>query len=90
MPKPLFKKLLIQAAIGGFCVLIGCAYGIRFHDGIFLIMSLLIGVCCLIRNISLYRLVQTQSYRTLTRTCTKREPAMLKKYSKYSFQISLA
>lgn len=85
MPKPLFMKLLIQAAIGGFCVLIGCAYGIRFHDWIFVIMSLLIGICCLFRTISLYRLVRTQSYRVLTGTCIKRDPVILRKVQQIQF-----
>ena len=44
MPKPLLSKLIVQGAIGFFCVLFGSVYGLHTKDHIFLIMSLLIGV----------------------------------------------
>ena len=44
MPKPLLSKLIVQGAIGFFCVLFGCVYGLHTKDHIFLIMSLLIGI----------------------------------------------
>ena len=51
MPKPLLFKLVAQAAIGFFCVLFGCIIGLQTKDKILLIMSLVIGACCLIRCI---------------------------------------
>ena len=85
MPKALFTKLIAQAAIGFFCILIGCSYGIYCHDRLFVIMSLLIGAFCIMRTISLYHLIQTKSYRTLTGTCIKCEPIILKKSQEIHF-----
>lgn len=78
MPKPLFSKLIAQAAIGFFCVLFGCIYGIQTNDKIFLILSLLIGICCILRTVSLYRIIRSKAYQVFEGTCTKREPAFLK------------
>ena len=78
MPKPLFTKLIAQAAIGLFCVLFGCIYATRSNDRVFLILSLLIGICCMIRTVNLYRLIHSHSYKILEGTCTKREPAFFK------------
>lgn len=78
MPKPLFSKLIVQAAIGLFCVLFGCIYGIHANDKMFLSLSILIEICCFVRTISLYRLIHTQSYKVFEGTCTKREPAFFK------------
>lgn len=78
MPKPLFSKLIVQAAIGLFCVLFGCIYAIHADDRMFLILSILIGICCLIRTFSLYHLIHSHSYKVIEGTCTKREPAFFK------------
>ncbi len=78
MPKPLFSKLIVQVAIGLFCVLFGCIYGIHTSDKILMVLSLVIGICCLIRTVNLYQLIHSQSYTVLEGTCTKREPALLK------------
>lgn len=78
MPKPLFSKLVAQGAIGFFCILFGCVYSIRTSDRIFLILSLLVGTCCILRAIHLYRLIRSRSYRILEGTCTKREPTLLR------------
>lgn len=78
MPKPLLSKLIAQAAIGLFCVLFGCVYGFHSKDRIFLLLSILIGVCCLIRTFSLYRLIHAHAYRVIEGTCTRREQAFLR------------
>lgn len=78
MPKPLFSKLIAQAAIGFFCVLFGCIYGIQTNDKIFLILSLLIGICCILRIINLYCIIRSNAYQVFEGTCTKKEPAFLK------------
>ena len=78
MPKPLFSKLIAQAAIGFFCVLFGCIYGIQTNDKIFLMLSLLIGICCILRISSLHRIIRSKAYRVFEGTCTKKEPAFLK------------
>lgn len=35
MPKPLFTKLIVQAAVGFFFVLVGCVYDIQYKDKLF-------------------------------------------------------
>ncbi|CUX25528.1 hypothetical protein [Clostridium sp. C105KSO13] len=79
MPKPLFTKLVAQGAIGFFCVLIGCIYSIHTHDRIFLMLSLLIGLCSIIRFFSLYRMIRRGHFITIEGKCQKREPSMFKK-----------
>lgn len=85
MPKPLFSKLVAQAAIGFFCVLIGCIYFICYHDRILLLMSILIGIFSLIRSIQLYWLIHTKSYLVFEATCTNKEWGMLKKKQQILF-----
>lgn len=79
MPKPLFMKLIVQAAIGFFCVLIGCVYSISSNDYIFLLMSLLIGICSLVRFVCLYQMIRCHRYFTLEGQCKNREPSLFKK-----------
>ena len=56
MPKPLFTRLAAICAVGLFCVLFGCVYALSQKDTILLVMSLLLGLCCIIRFILLYML----------------------------------
>lgn len=79
MPKPLFMKLIVQAAIGFFCVLIGCVYSISSQDYIFLLLSLLIGICSLVRFVCLYQMIRCHRYFTLEGQCKSREPSLFKK-----------
>lgn len=79
MPKPLLFKLVAQAAIGFFCVLFGCIIGLQTKDKILLIMSLVIGACCLIRCISLHHLIHSCPYLTVEGYCSKREVSAFKK-----------
>ena len=79
MPKPLLSKLVAQAAIGFFCVLFGCIIGLQTKDKILLIMSLVIGACCLIRCISLHHLIHSGSYLIVEGYCSKRDVSPLKK-----------
>lgn len=86
MPKPLFTKLIAICAIGFFCVLIGCIYGIHSHDRMFILLSVLIGICSAIRFIALFQMIYNKSYRTVTGTCVKREPALLGKTQQLLFR----
>lgn len=88
MPKPLFTKLVAVCAIGFFCLLLGAIYGIHTHDRIFLIMSLLIFLCSLVRFVILLQMIRTHAYRTLTGTCIKREVVLFGKTQKILFQGS--
>lgn len=73
MPKPLLSKLIVQGAIGFFCVLFGCVYGLHTKDHIFLIMSLLIGIGSIIRILALLRTAKKQGvYRTYRNLYQKR------------------
>lgn len=79
MPKPLFTKLIVQAAVGFFFVLVGCVYGIHSKDDIFIMLSLLIGLCSLIRTCSFYRLIHNGAYRVLSGTCIRQTSMPFKK-----------
>ncbi len=63
MPKPLLTKLTAQAAVGFFFLVVGCVYGIHSKDYIFIILSLFIGLCSLIRTCSFYRLIRNEAYQ---------------------------
>mgnify|MGYP007033169583 FL=1 len=82
MPKPLFTKLIVQAAVGFFFVLIGCVYGIHSKDDIFIMLSLLIGLCSLVPICSFYRLIHNEAYRVLSGTCIKQTALPFKKESR--------
>lgn len=88
MPKPLLSKLIVQGAIGFFCVLFGCVYGLHTKDRIFLVMSLLIGIGSIIRVLALLHTVKTQAYTELTGTCIKREVSPLTKHQQILFQVA--
>ena len=79
MPKSLFTKLIVQAAVGFFFVLVGCVYGIHSKDDIFIMLSLLIGLCSLIRTFSFYRLIHNEAYRVLSGTCIRQTSMPFKK-----------
>ena len=88
MPKPLLSKLIVQGAIGFFCVLFGCVYGLYTKDRIFLVMSLSIGIGSIIRVLALLHTVKTQAYTELTGTCIKREVSPLTKHQQILFQVA--
>ena len=79
MPKPLLTKLIAQAVIGFFFLLVGCVYGIHSKDFIFIILSLLIGLCSLIRTFSFYRLIHNRAYQVLSGTCIRQTSTPFKK-----------
>lgn len=79
MPKPLLKKLIAQAVIGFLFLLVGCVYGIHSKDYIFIILSLFIGLCSLIRTCSFYRLVRNGAYQVLSGICIKQTSMPFKK-----------
>lgn len=81
MPKPLFTKLIVQVAVGFFFVLVGCIYGIHSKDDIFIMTSLLMGLCSLIRTCSFYRLIHNEAYRVLSGNCIKQTTLPFKKES---------
>lgn len=79
MPKSLFTKLIVQAAVGFFFVLVGCVYGIHSKDDIFIMLSLLIGLCSLIHTFSFYRLIHNEAYQVLSGTCIRQTSIPFKK-----------
>ena len=81
MPKPLLSKLIAQAVIGFFFLLVGCAYGIHSKDDIFIILSLFIGLFSLIRIYNFYRLIHNEAYWVLSGTCVKQTALPFKKDS---------
>lgn len=65
----IFTKLVAISAIGFFCVLFGCIFGIATHDRLFILMSLLIGICSILRALSFYQLIHTHAYLSLDVNC---------------------
>ena len=85
MPKPLLSKLIAQAVIGFFFLLVGCVYGIHSKDDLFIILSLFIGLFSLIRTYNFYRLIHNEAYRILSGVCIKQTSMTLKKTSQTIF-----
>lgn len=73
MPKPLFNRLTAIFAVGLFCILFGCIYALSQKDTILLIMSISLGICCIIRFLLLYRAIKNKDYLVLEGFCIKRE-----------------
>ncbi len=88
MPKPLFTRLAAICAVGLFCVLFGCVYALSQKDTILLVMSLLLGLCCIIRFILLYNAVKTENYRVLEGICIKREKSPLTRNQQVLFRTA--
>lgn len=88
MPKPLFTRLAAICAVGLFCVLFGCVYALSQKDTILLVMSLLLGVCCIIRFLLLYQAVKAENYRVLEGICVKREKSPLTRNQQVLFRTS--
>ncbi|SUY05819.1 hypothetical protein BLCOC_07110 [Blautia coccoides] len=82
----LLSKLIVQWAIGVFCIILGGAFGLHFHDKLLLYMSVIIGICCFLRCFLLYRLIRTNSYQTLEGLCIKRNYSLLKKTQQVTFK----
>lgn len=88
MPKPLFTRLAAICAVGLFCVLFGGIYALSQKDTILLVMSLLLGVCCIIRFLLLYQAVKAENYRVLEGICVKREKSPLTRNQQVLFRTS--
>mgnify|MGYP000270170935 CR=1 FL=1 len=88
MPKPLFTRLAAICAVGLFCVLFGGVYALSQKDTILLVMSLLLGVCCIIRFLLLYRTIKTEDYLILEGTCVKREKSPLTRNQQVLFRTA--
>lgn len=88
MPKPLFTKLAAICAVGFLCVMFGSVYSFYQKDRILLSLSILIGLCSVIRFLTFYRLVRTKAYLVFEGMCVKRETALFARNQKYLFQDS--
>lgn len=88
MPKPLFTRLAAICAVGLFCVLFGGVYALSQKDTILLVMSLLLGVCCIIRFLLLYHAVKAENYRVLEGICIKREKSPLTRNQQVLFRTA--
>lgn len=87
MPTPLFRKLIATIAIGFLCFFIGGIYFITFGDRIFLFLSLVLLLCCLIKGFSLYQTVKKRRYILLIGTCLELKRNSLRKTSVITFQL---
>ena len=88
MPKPLFTRLAAICAVVLFCVLFGCVYALSQKDTILLVMSLLLGLCCIIRFLLLYHTIKTENYLILEGTCVKREKSPLTRNQQVLFRTT--
>lgn len=88
MPKPLLSKLIVQGAIGFFCVLFGCVYGLHTKDHIFLIMSLLIGIGSIIRILALLRTAKSKRIQNLSEPVSKEKSVLSTKHQQILFQTA--
>ena len=88
MPKPLFTRLAAICAVGLFCVLFGGVYALSQKDTILLVMSLLLGLCCIIRFLLLYHAVKAENYRVLEGICIKREKSPLTRNQQVLFRTA--
>lgn len=86
MPKPLFTRLAALCAVGLFCVLFGCVYALTQKDTILLTMSLLLGVCCIIRFLLLYHTINKEDYLVLEGVCLKRGKSPLSRSQEILFR----
>ena len=86
MPKPLFAKLVAVAAIGFLCLLGGGVYGLSSGDRMLLTLSVLIGLCSLVRFLLLFRTIRSKSYDVLSGICKKKEPSLFRKNQQITFQ----
>ena len=86
MPKPLFTRLAALCAVGLFCVLFGCVYALTQKDTILLTMSLLLGMCCIIRFLLLYHTIKKEDYLVLEGVCLKREKSPLSRSQEILFR----
>lgn len=86
MPKPLFTRLAALCAVGLFCVLFGCVYALTQKDTILLTMSLLLGMCCIIRFLLLYHTIKKEDYLVLEGVCLKREKSPLSRNQEILFR----
>lgn len=86
MPKPLLSKLIVQGAIGFFCVLFGCVYGLHTKDHIFFIMSLLIGVGSIIR-VLLLRTAKSKRIQNLSEPASKEKSVPSLSINRFYFRL---
>lgn len=80
--------MIAACAVGLFCVLFGGVYALSQKDTILLVMSLLLGVCCIIRFLLLYRTIKTEDYLILEATCVKREKSPLTRNQQVLFRTT--
>ena len=81
-PVPLQRKMLITAAIGAACFVVGFAVFLFLKDQTTLLLSLTVLIMCLGQAISLYRISTTQAYEVVEGTCVAIAPKPLRKYRK--------
>lgn len=85
MPKPLFTKLVAQAAIGFFCVIFGCIFSIQTKDSILFAMSFILGICSMIRTVTFFQLIKKKNYIVIEGCCRNKELSMFGKHQHILF-----
>ena len=88
MAKPLSTPPVALCAVGHFRVLLARGYRPAQKDTNLPVMSLLLGVCCIIRFLLLYRTIKTEDYLILEGTCVKREKSPLTRNQQVLFRTA--
>lgn len=81
-PRMLLQKLLFTALVGIGCLIIGIAYFLFSKDTMFLGLSGVVFVSCLVRFFGLYLLIVHQRYTTMEGVCVSITPKPLRRYRK--------
>jgi hypothetical protein len=87
MPKPLFTKLIATLAIGFACLFVGIIYSITTKDTIFLVLSMVLFSCSLIKTLFLYLIIKRQNYFSFCGTCLEIKRNILRRTSIITFKL---
>ena len=81
-PRVLFRKMALTALIGLGCFVVGIAYYLFAHDGIFLALSGLVLLFSLWRGYGVYAAIAKGKYEVVEGTCVGVTAKPLRKYNK--------
>lgn len=79
-PPVLCRRLILTFLLCLFFLLFGIGYYLYAGDIIFLMLSAAMFICCLIRSITLYKLLQKENYHVVEGVCVRSSKGAFKKY----------
>ena len=87
MPKPLSTKLIATIAIGFACLFLGIVYFTTTKDTIFLLLSVTLLICSLVKAMLLYQIIKKKNYILLCGTCIELKRHPIRRTSVITFQL---